>query len=256
MQKKQYLSLNTNILQNKTVLDLACHDGKSTEIIHKLGANHVYAVDIRSDLIESAQRRLNAKNVEFFVGDITDNQMISNLVANSNTVTCFGALYHLFDHFNFLSYILKPNIEYVLLETEFGAESLNPEMYWAFERTDRILNGWYKDFKLVPHGTPNLAWILQSAELFGFSCDWIEFYGSKIKKTRYHVTAEEYLTIAGSSWPSFQELMSSNPIPKFVENEISQFLHIDAERRMIIRLYNSNLITSTPLILKDIYQWH
>tara|TARA_R110000868_G_scaffold18876_1_gene82179 strand:- start:57 stop:833 length:777 start_codon:yes stop_codon:yes gene_type:complete len=255
MDKKQYLTLNTNLIKNKTVLDLACHSGLSTQIIHRLGAKHIYAVDIRPELIQKAQKNLDVDNVEFFTGDITDNQLISNLVSNSNTITCFGALYHLFDHFNFLSYILKPNIEYVLLETEFGSESLNPEMYWAFERTDSVLNGWYKNFKLMPHGTPNLSWILQSADLFGFKCDWIEFYGSKQKKSRYLVTAEEYLTIAGPSWPSYQELMSSNPVPDFVENEIAQFLHITTNKRMIIRLYNSNLITSTPLILKDIYQW-
>ena len=52
--KKQYLSTNEQIIRNKTVLDLACHTGESTKIIHELGAEHVYAVEVRSDLIKTA----------------------------------------------------------------------------------------------------------------------------------------------------------------------------------------------------------
>lgn len=255
MKKIQYLSSNAKLFKNKTVLDLACHSGESTKIISELGARHVYAVDVRPELINKAQQELAASNVEFIVGDITDYQLLPGLVTNSNVITCFGVLYHLFDHFRFFSHVLKSNIEYVLFETEFGAESLNPLMDWGFEVTDHILHGHHKDLKIIPNGTPNLSWILQSADIFGFKCDWIEFYGNKTSKNRKEITSEEYLTIAGPDWPSYFEIISNNSIPEFVEVEISQFLYSFTNRRMIIRLYNSNLINSTPLALQDIYQW-
>lgn len=255
MKKIQYLSHNIDILKNKTVLDLACHTGESTKIIHSLGAKHVYGVEVREELVNRARQRLCANNVEFFTADITDYNFMSPLVKNSNTITCFGVLYHLFDHFRFLSQIFAPNIEYVLFETEFGPETLNPQMVWGFETTNRILHGYSGDLKIIPNGTPNLSWILHSSEIFGFKCDWFKCYGETTKKQRKQVTPEEYLAIAGPSWPSFSQLISDDPIPDFVEEEISQFLQVFTAKRMIVRLYNTELIRSTPLRLQDIYKW-
>lgn len=255
MKKIQYLSLNAELFKNKIVLDLACHSGQSTKVIHELGAKHVYAVDVRPELINKAQQELAVSNVEFIVGDITDYQLLPSLVTNSNIITCFGVLYHLFDHFRFFSHILKSNIEYVLFETEFGTESLNPTMDWGFEVTDNILHGYHENLKIIPNGTPNLAWILQASDVFGFKCDWIKFYGNKKSKHRKQITSEEYLTIAGPNWPSYFEIISDNPIPDFVESEISQYLHIFTSKRMIIRLYNSKSVNSNPLTLQDIYKW-
>ena len=255
MKKQQYLSLNTEILKNKTVLDLACHHGESTQIIHTLGATHVTGVEVRENLVDQARQKLCASNVEFFVKDITDYNFISPLVKNSDTITCFGVLYHLFDHFRFLSNILTPNVEHVLIETEFGTESLNPEMSWGFEITDHKLHGHHKNLKIIPNGTPNLSWILQSADIFGFKCDWIQCYGNVAAKQRKQITSEEYLTIAGPDWPPYFQLISADSIPDFVRHELSQFLHTFTSKRMILRLYNTNLITSTPLQLQNIYQW-
>lgn len=255
MNKNQFLSHNIEILKNKTVLDLACHTGESTKIIHSLGAKHVYGVEIRDDLVNQARQQLCADNVEFFTQDITDYNFISSLVKNSNTITCFGVLYHLFDHFRFLSHILASNIEHVLIETEFGSETLNPEMFWGFETTDYKFHGYHKELKIIPNGTPNLSWILQSAEIFGFKCDWVQCYGVSTIKQRKQITSEEYLAIAGPDWPTYSHLISDAPIPTFVEQELSQFLQVFTSKRMILRLYNTNLVNSIPLRLQDIYQW-
>jgi len=253
--KTEYLTDNYTILKNKTVLDLACHTGESTGIIHSLGANHVYGVEIRKNLIDIAKKQCSAPNVNFFVADITDYDFMSTLIDKSNTITCFGALYHLFDHFRFLSHILNPNIEHVLIETEFGPETLNPEMYWGFENTDDVLNGYHNNLKIIPHGSPNLSWILNSADIFGFKCDWIKPYGYYTSKQRQNITSEEYLAIAGPDWPSYSQILSIEPIPEFVEKEISQLLKHFTRKRMVIRLYNTNLVKSIPLQLKEIYQW-
>jgi SAM-dependent methyltransferase len=255
MNKTQYLSYNTEILKNKTVLDLACHTGESTKIIHSLGAKHVYGVEVRNELVNLARRGVRADNVEFFTADITDYNFMSSLIKDSNTITCFGVLYHLFDHFRFLSHILAENIEHVLIETEFGSETLNPEMFWGFEITDNKFHGYHKNLKIIPNGTPNLSWILQSAEIFGFKCDWVQCYGNSRTKQRNQITSEEYLSIAGPDWPTYSHLISDTTIPEFVEQELSQFLQVFTSKRMILRLYNTNLINSTPLRLQDIYRW-
>lgn len=252
---KNALTFNKKIIENKTVLDLACNTGKSTQIIHSLDPKFVFALDAREDNVLQAQNSINANNVEFFTKDVNDFEFLDTLVKQSNTVVCFGLLYHLFDHFRFLSHIMTENIEYVLIETVYGPESLNPEMFWSFESTNISTNGWFKKFSMVPHGTPNLSWILQSSEILGFKCDWLQYHGVFKPKEYQNITCEEYFNLAGPDWPSFADIVSDKGVPEFVKNEISQFLVDYTERRMVMRLYNTKLINSTPLQLQQIFQF-
>jgi SAM-dependent methyltransferase len=257
MEKIKYLKFNNKILQNKIVLDLACHTGDSTKLILQNNAKHVYAVEIRPELIDLARATVLG-NVDFYVGDITDPDLLIPLVSKSQTITCFGVLYHLFDHFRFFSYILKPNIEHVLIETVFGPETANPEMFWGFENADNILHGWMKDVKTIPNGTPNLSWIINSARIFGFECDWVHCYGQKRTVDPKYLTYEDYLAIRGESWPEYQDIISpTTTIPQFVLDEINQMVgtYPSNHRRMILRLYNSKSINSVPLNIDNIYQW-
>ena len=256
MTKEEFLSINRHIIDQKSVLDLACHDGQSTKIIQDLGADHIYAVDIRSHLIDFARNNIKG-NVDFFVHDITDYDFLEPLVAKSQTVILLGAFYHLFDHFRFLSKILQPNIEHVLIETVCGPETINPEMFWAFERTDLDLNGWLAGISTIPNGTPNLSSIMQCARIFGFDLDWLHYYGAADLKQKNNVTMEEYTNIAGPDWPPYHDIVSGRQIPEFVEQELTQMLQEFARehRRMILRLYNSNSVESTPLNLQEHYAW-
>ena len=259
MKKQEYIKYNEHIIKNKIVLDLACHDGISTGIIHDLGALYTYAVDARQELVDIAKSNIQ-RNVEFFVGDIQDDGLISPLVEKSDTVVLLGVLYHLYNHFGFFSTILKPNVEHVLIETIAGPESLNPEMFWGFEKVDDVLNGWHNTASVVPHGSPNLSWILQSAKAFGFDCDWVKYYGRLQPKNKYNVTLGEYTSIKDESWPEYEEFIISDTLPDYILNDISSMLGDDTEsgagKRVLIRLYNKNLVESTPINLKDNYIWN
>jgi SAM-dependent methyltransferase len=256
MKKDEYLLQNKVVIDNKTVLDLACHDGESTNLIQSLGARYIYAVDIRQHLIDKAKKEIYG-NVDFFVHDITDYDFLTNLVEKSQTIICLGAFYHLFDHFRFLSKILRPNIDHVLIETVCGPETINPEMFWGFESTNEDLNGWIQGASIIPNGTPNLSWIVQSANAFGFELDWIHYYGSSDLKQRVNITMEEYVAIAGPDWPPYRDIISNVEIPEFVEKELNQMLQEfpRAHKRMILRLYNTQTVDSKPLDIRDHYCW-
>jgi SAM-dependent methyltransferase len=260
MKKYEYLEFNKNIIEGKTVLDLACHTGESTSIIQQLGAKYIYGVDARQQLIDQAKTSVQ-NNVEFFVGDIQTENLIVPLAKKSDTVIVLGALYHLYNHFGFLSHILRPNIEHLLIETVAGPETLNPEMFWGFEMIDNIYNGWHDLATVVPNGTPNLSWIIQSAKLFGFECDWVRYYGKLQPKQRCHVTLEEYMSIKDESWPDYETIISNTPLPQHVESDISAMLGQDdkdsgGNKRMLIRLYNKQLINSVPVDVKECYIWN
>ena len=256
MNKDEYLVLHKDIIDNRTILDLACHDGESTALIQSLGAKHIYAVDIRSHLIAKAKKEIQGK-IDFFVHDITDYDFLEKLVGKSQTIICLGVFYHLFDHFRFLSKILRPNINHVLIETICGPETMNPEMFWGFEPTNEDINGWLEGVPIIPNGTPNLSWIVLSANIFGFDLDWIHYYGSAALKERVNVTMEEYTAIAGPDWPSYHDIISDVEIPEFVEKELEQMLKDFPRdhRRMILRLYNKQTVDSKPLDIQDHYCW-
>lgn len=256
MEKSQYLSINQHIIKDKIVLDLACHTGISTKIIQGLGAKYVYGLEGRENLVQIAKQNING-NVEFFIGDMTESKDILPLVEKSQTIICLGSLYHLYDHFRFFQYILQSHIEYCLIETLFGIESINPEMCWDFENTHEFVNGFYKDLSVIPHGSPNLSWILNSAKIFGFECDWMQCYGKKTVKLITQITLEEYLKIAGADWPLYEDIITNQNIPVFIKDELKQMLHDYPyeDRRMILRLYNTKHINSTPLTLKEHFKW-
>jgi SAM-dependent methyltransferase len=245
---------NREIFDQRTVLDLACHAGVSAQLLQDCNAKHVYAVDIRSNLIEHAKNTVQGR-VEFFCGDITDTDLILPLVQKSNVITIMGVFYHLFDHFRFMTQVFKPHIEHVIIETLAGSESLNPEMYWGFERTNLDMNGWCPGVDIIPAGTPNLSWILQSAKILGFECDWIKRYGRSYPKNRRQLTHEEYLSVAGPDWPPFESIIRDDPIPEFVEQEIANMLQVFVEKRMALRFYNTRHIQSQPIDLKTEFQW-
>jgi SAM-dependent methyltransferase len=256
MNKTQFLSINQHVIKDKIVLDLACHIGVSTKIIQDLGAKYVYGLEGRENLVQTAKQNVDG-NVEFIVGDMTDSTVILPLVEKSQTIVCIGSLYHLYDHFRFFQYIFQPHVEYCIISTLFGPESINPEMWWGFENTHDIYNGFYKNLPIIPHGTPNLSWIVNSAKIFGFECDWIHCYGKKVTKAITQITVEEYLSVAGNDWPPYENIVSGQKIPVFVKQELDQMLHDypSEDRRMILRLYNSKLIKSKPIQLKENYKW-
>lgn len=262
MRKQQYLKFNQHIITNKTILDLACHDGVSSNIIKNLGATHVYGVEARQELVTKAKKDVKG-NVNFFVGDIQDEKLIAPLVKKSNTVILLGVFYHLYNHFGLLTQILRSNIDHVLIETVAGPETLNTAMAWGFEKTDGVLNGWHQETQYVPHGTPNLAWIFKSAENFGFYCDWIHSYaigGELPPKTRYNITPKEYIDIKRDHWPAYEKIISRDPLPDNILDDINTKLVDDGpdqagKKRHILRLYNSRNIDSKPVDLKDCYNW-
>lgn len=261
MNKQKYLKYNQRLITNKTVLDLACHAGESTKIIKDLGANFVYGVEAREGLIQKAKNNIKG-NVNFFVGDIQDQKLIAPLVKKCQSVILLGVLYHLYNHFGLFTHILRPNIDYVLIETVAGPDTMNPAMAWGFENTSSVLHGWHSETENVPHGTPNLAWIFKSAENFGFRCDWIYSYceGELPPKTRYNITPKEYMDIKGDHWPVYEKIISGDTLPDSILNDIKTRLVDDGpdqagKKRCIIRLYNSRNIESKPVDLKDCYDW-
>jgi ubiquinone/menaquinone biosynthesis C-methylase UbiE len=207
------------MFKNKHVLDLACHNGDSTRKIKQFGSISVVGVDVRRECIDYAMSMSDDSDIRYLCNDFTDYKFLDDQVKNVQVISQFGALYHMFDHFRFFSHILKPHIECVLLETLYGPETSDPAMFWGFEPVDFYLNGWIDDVDTIPHGSPNLSWILQSAKIFNFNIDFVE--------------------------------------KRYVSTSFKNITNQEKNKRMIVRLYNSKLFPDhTPLSLDEIWMWN
>ena len=170
------LERHSSIFKDKTVLDLACHTGDSSRKIASFEAKSVTGIEVRQSSLDQAIQETTSSNISYLCEDITNYKFINPLVAQSEVIACFGVFYHLFDHFRFLSHILKPNIEYVLFETLYGPDRPSPGMFWNFEPTNSEWTGWVDNLAEIPVGSPNISWIVRSAKLFGFEIDFLEHY--------------------------------------------------------------------------------
>jgi SAM-dependent methyltransferase len=207
------------MFKNKRVLDLACYNGDSTRTIKQFGSTSVVGIDIRSDQIDYAVSVNHDPDIHYFCNDFTDYKFLDSQVNNVQVISQFGALYHMFDHFRFFSHILKPHIEYVLLETLYGPETPTPNMVWGYEPVDHYLNGWMEGVDTIPHRSPNLSWILQSAKIFNFNIDFVE--------------------------------------KRYASTDFKNIADQESNKRMIVRLYNSKLFPNiTPLSLDEIWMWN
>lgn len=176
--------LTDTFFKDKSVLDIACHDGASSFEISKLGANRVIGIEPRSNLVRKANnslQNLNYKNVEFVCGDATDYLLMDTLLQNIDTVSCFGVFYHLTDHFKFLKKICTSSCKYLLIETLFGLESPNPTMICAVEPSNADQNGINDGFSHVMVGVPNIVWIQQVLEIFNWQITYFvtDYYGDE-----------------------------------------------------------------------------
>ena len=69
------------------------------------------------------------------------------------------------------------------------------------------------------------------------------------------------MSIRDESWPEFETIISSEPLPEHILNDISTMLDTRDDKdsgsgkRVLMRLYNKNLVDSDPINLEDNYIW-
>ncbi len=112
---------NEAMIRDKSVLDIASHDGRWSFAAHKAGARHVLGIEARPYLVEHAQANMRAYKVpegqvDFVIGDVF--QEIDRLQPGAfETVFCFGFFYHTMHHMLLLSKIARLKPEHVIFDT-------------------------------------------------------------------------------------------------------------------------------------------
>jgi len=113
---------NEELIRERTILDLASHDGRWSFAALKAGARHVTGIEGRSYLVESAianarEYGIVEERYRFMAGDLFD-QIEVVQTDSIDTVFCFGFFYHTPHHMLLLSKIARLNPKHLILDTE------------------------------------------------------------------------------------------------------------------------------------------
>jgi ubiquinone/menaquinone biosynthesis C-methylase UbiE len=206
------LSPIKSIFDQKSVLDLGCFTGHSTSVIkEKYGAKNCVGLDIVPEFIDLANEKYSSGTVKFIAGSMTDYTLMADLVKDAEIITSFGNFYHLYNHFDLIKLFCQPHVEFLVLDTLYGPETSNPSMFWTQQR---VINS--KDSVLK--GTPNVSWIMQACECFGFKLDYVHRY--------------------------------------YTQTNFNELVDLEANKRMTLRFFNSNLIKkNTYFKVDEVWAW-
>src|SRR5437870_1346081 len=112
---------NLPSLRDKSLLDLASHDGRFSFAALVAGAANVLGIEARPELVQHAEANMRAYDVEasrytFLVGDCKT--VLRTLPAGTiDTVMCFGFLYHTLDQFEILRELRRIGASTLLIDS-------------------------------------------------------------------------------------------------------------------------------------------
>lgn len=115
------LTRNMEAIRDKSVLDLASHDGRFSYACLKLGASNVTGVEGRRHLVESATENLmslGCKPNQFsFIQDEVFNYLPRVKLKEFDTILCFGFFYHTVRQTELLEETRRIHPAYFILDT-------------------------------------------------------------------------------------------------------------------------------------------
>jgi predicted nicotinamide N-methyase len=115
---KALIESNLPLIQNKTVLDLASHDGRWSFAAIKNGAKYVIGIEDRRHLVENAIRDMKTYGI---TADV--HYEIAKLEANIiDTVFLFGYFYHTMNHIPLLREIKRIKPRYIILDSSVSVD--------------------------------------------------------------------------------------------------------------------------------------
>jgi|SRR5208283_242201 len=182
------ISPNEDLIREKTILDLAAHDGRWSFAALKAGARHVTGIEVRSYLVESAiattrEYGIGAERYRYIAGDVFD--QIDLIPTNSvDTVFCFGFFYHTPHHMLLLSKISRLNPKYLILDTEIDPSTTDCVVRFRKEKIAREANsavGQPGDPLHALVGKPSRSALEMMLTSFGWSFSYYDWHRAGIK---------------------------------------------------------------------------
>jgi hypothetical protein len=121
------IEANVDLIRDRTVLDLASHDGRWTFAALKAGARHVTGIEARAHHVDAARQTLSHYGISedryrFLLGDVCD--VMQTTPIEVDTVFVLGFFYHTHRHFEIASLLARTGASHIVLDT---ALAIGPE---------------------------------------------------------------------------------------------------------------------------------
>lgn len=119
---KHIIEANVSHFIDKSVVDLACNNGRWSYAAAIAGAKHVQGVEGRPEKVEEARALVEklgvADRCTFHAGDMFD-WLYANKDQSVDTVLCLGVYYHVMDHYHLLRLISRLKPECIIIDSGF-----------------------------------------------------------------------------------------------------------------------------------------
>lgn len=159
----QMLHQNSNLLENKRIVDFGCYRGIYTFFAANK-CKHVIGIDARqdnvlvADTIRKTTKYKNLSNLDFQVGDLHHYNNNLQLCREADVIFLFGILYHVHDHYDILRSTCLTNVQTVMIETGIH-HSVDPTILWKIEPTFELIAGHLDGLAKIPVGYPSVDYL-------------------------------------------------------------------------------------------------
>lgn len=171
---KRIVEANLDAISGKSVLDLACNNGRWSFAAIQAGASSVVGVEGRQDKVDEARSifdRLGTRSgYEFHVGDMYD-WLHDNKSRQFDTVFCLGVYYHVMDHHRLLTSMARLQPQTIIIDSGF-VRSFRNSVHVQTEDPSEHRNALpkFKDQKAEFAGFVSLGLMIQMAWNLGYNC--------------------------------------------------------------------------------------
>jgi cyclopropane fatty-acyl-phospholipid synthase-like methyltransferase len=177
---------NIDLVANKKILDLACHDGVFTEAMMQLGCEHVIGTNVRSMAVDILRSCLEdsdrTTHCDIVLHDLYDLDSLDCLLGQVDTIHFAGAVMHVNHHFDLLYRLCHNKPSAMILDSIYYDDTWfyqQPMVSWRIENSTNVLYGYDNKHQTrntdIFVGTPNLAWYQHVFPLFGWQINTVRY---------------------------------------------------------------------------------
>jgi 2-polyprenyl-3-methyl-5-hydroxy-6-metoxy-1,4-benzoquinol methylase len=189
---------NIEYIEDKNIVDFACHLGYISLFCLHANARFVYLNNIRPHCLDIAEEIINAYSREYKrdvnyktkLSDIHDIETNREITKGADTVLFLGVLYHVRNHYEILESLVHHSPKNVIIDTlenEHTIKNEFPMVHWVNEDARRDLSGYDKTRLDILSGIPNRKWVEMTMNIFGYD---------KIKEKVYSCTSQTIRTVS------------------------------------------------------------
>jgi hypothetical protein len=182
------IEANESIIQNKSILDIASHDGRWSLAAHFAGARYVLGIEAREQLVNQSRATMSRYGipdgrVDFVLGDVFE-ELDRLEPGRFDTVFCLGFFYHTLHHMLLLHKIARLKPTNLIIDT---CVDLDPDSTIVIqkEEVENETAGAVPDPGNRTHilvGTPTRSALESMLSMSGFSVKYFNWHGAGIKR--------------------------------------------------------------------------